>query len=390
MFARSCLEMPITENACRMAVFALADGPAKPALGEMMKTILTYIAAPLGLLLIIAGVFWWRTLTWTGELTSLRPHFDGVCETLEGMPGPEDMVIDHTSGQVFISSHDRRHKDSFGAIWTIATPGGAPQKMNLAGYTAALFSPHGIDLWTSKDGTRRLFVVEHGDWSQSRVVIFRIEGDTLVFETAVSDPLIRRPNDVAAVGKNAFYVTNSLAAPYGSSKEFTEVLFRKKGGNVVYFEGQKAAIAADGITYANGVARSNDGQTIYVGSSGDQAVLFYSRAPKTGALTLKNKIYLQTGVDNIDVDKDGVLWVAGHPKLLTFSKHAKDPAVRSPSQILRLDPVKKSIQEVYLSKGDPLSASSIGAFYDNTLYIGGVFDPRILRCTLPLAKRDKT
>ena len=322
-------------------------------------------------------------MKWTGEMTSLRPHFDGQCQSVEGIVGAEDIVIDRENALAYISSHDRRNRETRGAIWVMAL--GDPQsahKMEMTGYDADLFSPHGVDLWIGEDGTRRLFLIEHGDWTQSRIIIFRIENGTLVFDHAVTDPLIKRPNDVAAAGENAFYTSNDLGVPYGDKGELFEVLLRQQKGNLVYFDGQKTQIAADEIGYANGVALSHDGTKLYLGAIIDQSVRFYDRDLTTGALTLRDQINLHTGVDNIDVDEDGALWVAGHPKLLTFSKHAKDGAMRSPSQIIKVDPKAKTVREIYLSLGDPLSGASIGARAGNTLLLGGVFDPRILACHL--------
>lgn len=333
--------------------------------------------------LIGISVFWWHTMSWTGELVSLRPHFDGTCETIPGIVGAEDIVIDHENGFAYISSHDRRNLESFGSIWIM--PPDDPQAakpLTLQGYDSALFAPHGIDLWVDENGRRQLFVVEHGDFSQSRIVVFRIEGDNLVFDHAVADPLIHRPNDVAAAGPNAFYVTNDLKAAYGTRSEFFEVLFRQTKGNLVYFNGTSASIAANKIGYANGVALSNDGTALYLGAIIDQSVRFYQRNIKTGALTLADELRLNTSVDNIDVDENGVLWVAAHPKLLTFSKHAKDGTNRSPSQIIRIDPREKTLGEAYLSMGNPLSGAAIGAHKNGTLLIGGVFDPGVLSCTL--------
>lgn len=322
-------------------------------------------------------------MKWTGEMSSLRPHFDGQCQSVEGIVGAEDIVIDRENTLAYISSHDRRNRETRGAIWVMALddPQGA-HKMEMTGYDADLFSPHGIDLWIGKDGVRRLFVIEHGDWSQSRIIIFRIENGNLIFDHAITDPLIKRPNDVAAAGENAFYASNDLGSPYGAKGEFLEVLLRQQKGDLVYFDGQKTRVVADKIGYANGVALSHDGTRLYLGSTVDQTVRFYDRDLTTGALTLRDEINLHTGVDNIDVDEDGALWVAGHPKLLTFSKHAKDGTVRSPSQIIKVDPKAKTIREVYLSLGDPLSGASVGARDGNTLLMGGVFDPRVLVCHL--------
>ncbi len=347
-------------------------------MGRKLKAILFIV------LTLIVGVswFWWRTMSWTGELTTLSAHYDGTCESVEGIYGAEDIVIDHENNLAYVSSHDRRNPETKGSIWVLPTnaPGEA-HALTLTGYDAERFSPHGVDLWVGADGVRRLFVIDHGDWSLNRVVIFRVEDDALVFERAIANPLIKRPNDIAAASQSAFYVTNDLGAGYDSQGEFFEVLFRQVKGNLVYHDGSKASIVADKIGYANGVAVSNDGSSVYLGAIIDQSVRFFSRDVASGALTLVDEIVLGTGVDNIDVDEEGVLWIGAHPKLLTFSKHAKNEADRSPSQIIRADPVNKTIKEIYLSHGDPLSGASVGAHSDGTLLIGGVFDPRVLVCT---------
>jgi arylesterase/paraoxonase len=95
-------------------------------------------------------------------------------------------------------------------------------------------------------------------------------------------------------------------------------------------------------------------------------------------------------VDNLDVDEEGNIWVAGHPKLLTYVKHSKEPDHRAPSQVLRLVPESGSddgettfrVEEVYLDAGDELSASSIAARHESRLLIGAVFGDHFLDCQM--------
>jgi arylesterase/paraoxonase len=104
--------------------------------------------------------------------------------------------------------------------------------------------------------------------------------------------------------------------------------------------------------------------------------------PLSGTLSPKGRIEIGSGVDNIDVDADGRLWVAAHPKLLTFVRHASDPAVFSPSQVFRIDPASRRVEEVYLDLGSGISGSSVAAFRDGRMLIGTVFDPKFLDCRL--------
>ena len=48
------------------------------------------------------------------------------------------------------------------------------------------------------------------------------------------------------------------------------------------------------------------------------------------ALTLKRRLKTMTNPDNIEIAEDGSLWVAGHPRVFEFLKHAKDAAHPAP------------------------------------------------------------
>jgi len=111
----------------------------------------------------------------------------------------------------------------------------------------------------------------------------------------------------------------------------------------------------------------------------------YNRDIASGKLTPRDKIDLATGVDNIELDSEGGLWIGAHPKLLTYVQHARDPSKLSPSQILHLNPTTAGgydIKEVYLNNGEEISAASVAAVYKNRMLIGAVFDPKLLDCKL--------
>jgi hypothetical protein len=69
--------------------------------------------------------------------------------------------------------------------------------------------------------------------------------------------------------------------------------------------------------------------------------LFYLDAT-SGVLTPNGRIEIGSGVDNI-VDPDGRLWVAAHPKLLTFVRHVSDPTALAPSQVFRIGPATRRV-----------------------------------------------
>ena len=116
-----------------------------------------------------------------------------------------------------------------------------------------------------------------------------------------------------------------------------------------------------------------------------QKILVYDRDLNSGDLALRDTIEAGTGVDNIEIDQKGDLWIGCHPKLLAFVKYSKDPDALSPSQVIKVETKASSqyeIKKIYLNNGQPLSGSSVAAVFEDRLLIGSVFDERFLLCRL--------
>ena len=192
------------------------------------------------------------------------------------------------------------------------------------------------------------------------------------------------PNDVVAVAKDKFYVTNDHGSRQGLKRTLEEYL-RLPFSYLLYFDGMELSKAYGGLRYGNGVNISHDGKLLYISTTIGQNLLTFDRNLESGNLTLKNKTHLKTGLDNIDVDRDGNIWIAAHPKLLAFVSHAKDSSKVSPSQVLKLVPNDSegyTVEEVYLDEGVNLSGSSVAVHHKTDLFIGAVFDRKILRIKL--------
>lgn len=98
---------------------------------------------------------------------------------------------------------------------------------------------------------------------------------------------------------------------------------------------------------------------------------------------MESETDLATGVDNIEVDAAGDLWIGCHPQLLKFVAHAADPAKRSPSQVLRLRPKATGgydVTELYLNDGQSYSGSTVAVPVGRRMFVGSVFEPGILVC----------
>ena len=198
-----------------------------------------------------------------------------------------------------------------------------------------------------------------------------------------SSPAMCCPNDLIATDIDKFYVTNDHGTKKGIMRVLEDYL-RIPRSSLLYFNGESYARAAGPFNYANGVNMSNDRSRLYLATTTGSSIIVFD-VNNDGSLTRKSTTDLGTGVDNIDVDKEGNLWIAAHPKLLNFVKHVKDSTVYSPSQVFKLTPKDNydfAVEEIYLNDGSEISGSSIALYYQNELFVGVVLDYTLLRASL--------
>ncbi len=335
-------------------------------------------------MVLAVGGFVLHTVWVAGQFKTLEPHFAGECRPLDGIVGGEDLVIHAALGRAFIAAWDRRAgaagRFEAGAIWGYDLEAGAtPRNLTLA--LPFPFHPHGLGLLADGEGGT-LMVVNHRPKGDT-IEIFTISGENLHHAGSVSGDLLESVNDVVPVAPNSFYASLDHGAQRGFHRTLEDYLRLPLSG-VVYFDGNQLRRVAGGIAYANGINVSPDGRKIYVAATTGRRLHVFEREPREGGLTPRREISLETGVDNIDVDGAGNLWIAAHPKLLSFVAHAKDPAELAPSQVLKLVPRGDDfeVSEIFLDSGRLLPASSVAARLGRRLLIGPVFAPRILDCTM--------
>ena len=337
--------------------------------------VVVYLAADIA---IAAGVF-----------KDIRPHANGEEQVLPlPLSGPEDIALDTMSGMAFISVDDRRSN--------LASPGSVPGAILLFDTKADTISssditpvgfkdlhPHGLSVWRSPEGRVFLFVVNHLLQPAGHAVErFEWRNDSLVHLERIMDPeLMTSPNDVVAVGERSFYVSNDHRYPNPGLLRTLEDYLQRAISYVNYYDGKAFRTVASGIAYANGVNRSADGRRLYVAATTGRKLITYRIDSLDGSLEMESETDLATGVDNIEVDAAGDLWIGCHPQLLKFVAHAADPAKRSPSQVLRLRPLASGgygVTEVYLNDGVTYSGSTVAVPVGERMFVGSVFEPGLL------------
>ena len=332
-----------------------------------------------------------------GELKNVEPHFAGSCRAVEGIVSPEDILV-LPDGRTALVSVDNVRATSAGqpqpgALLAYDLTADQTTPVNLTPNAGHSLHPHGIGLYASQGGALRLFVVNHpqtsfgdqpGKLPAHTIEVYDLVNGKLVYQRTISDNLLISPNDVIPVGPDQFYVTND----HGDGSELMltlEEYLMLKRATVLYYDGTRFTVAVKDFLFPNGINISRDGRQIYVASFTGRKMVVFTRDLATGALTESGEVSLGSGPDNIDVDRDGNLWIGAHPKLLTAASYREDASKSSPSQVLKLSPDGNggfSVSEIFLSDGSDLSASTVGARYGDRLLIGSVFDTKFLDCRL--------
>ncbi len=322
-----------------------------------------------------------------GQFKTLEPHFAGSCTVVPGIPGAEDITIHPRTGVAYITAADRRSVlaggNGRGGIYAYDLKADSPQLRNLTPSADEDFHPHGLSLYLGDDGRDVLYVVNHAG-GRHTIEVFDLVGDGLSHRGTLSDPLLVSPNDLVAVGRDRLYVTNDHANPPGFARQLEDYLQRSIS-TVVYYDGERFVEVASGLRYPNGINVSGDGETLYVASTTGGSVFVFRIEPESAALEQRGEIEIGSGVDNIEVDRKGDLWIGAHPKLLTFVQHTGDASRIAPSQVIRVAAPGSDaplVEEVLLSLGEDLSGSSVAAVQGDRLLVGSVMDDGILDCRI--------
>ena len=317
-----------------------------------------------------------------GYFKDVKNKFEGEVITLyQNVNGPEDMQMDHETGNLYISSTNRRIEgyDVNNGIYLLNVNGSDSPSKIPTDYEGE-FSPYGISL-LKKEGNIYLFAVNHNS-SGKFIEVFKYQDEKLMHLNSYTTDRMCCPNDVVATDIDKFYVTNDHGSKSGFN-QFIEDYIRIPMSSIFYFNGSEFIKEAAPFHSANGIAISKDGKRLYLTTAIGNALDIFS-VKEDGSLIEEDALDLDSGVDNIDIDEEGNLWIAAHPKLMHYINHSKEGDDHSPSEVFKLVPDGDSFipELIYSNDGSELSASSVAVYHRGELFIGAVYEPTILRATL--------
>lgn len=351
------------------------------------------IAGFLGLLILILIAFVVYVMVTTGFFRNIENTFNGEQIKKINIAGAEDFAISYEDDFLIISSDPRRHdadgKPRNGGIYYMDLSDSQFEPKLLTGNLGRNIYPHGISMIKTDSAQYRLFVINHVPQDgvvelnhlakEHLIEVFDLKGQELIHVESKKHPLIKSPNDVVAMDKDRFYFTNDHYSDSGFGR-FREDYLGWPNTNVVYFDGNDYKIVAEEITYANGINWDKENNRLFVASPRSFLVKVYD-INDDGSLAHIEDIDCDTGVDNIEFDQDGKIWIGCHPNLLHFAEYAAGRQEKSPSELITIDYHSKGdydLETVYMSDGSDMSASTVASVYGDYLFVGNVMDPGFL------------
>ena len=335
---------------------------------------------------VIAIVVFTGRILWANGLFSTAPTgFFGSCRVAANLPGVED--IETANGVTFVSVASARGPDPRDGIYVLSDSGSLTR---LSGGPSD-FHPRGIGIYRSPDGTGIfLLAVNRHAQAASDAMRFSIDSfevinprtaPALVAQGTIQGGLLTDPQDVAAAGPGAFYVSNGTG---GSSIERQLAGYGVlPGSNILYFNGMSFRVATDGIYGVRGLILTPDGGHLLAASLTSRSIKSFNREPFTGTLTEGDSLTLPAAPEKISLDSTGQIWAAGHASLFAWRAFAADPGRNAPSQVFRVTlngGVPQAVEQVYGNDGHEIGGASIAALTSKQLLIGSSLDGRLLSC----------
>ncbi len=333
------------------------------------------------LLLILLIAFVVNVLVTTGFFRSIENKHNGKVLKEITLPGAEDITISRKDSFAIISSTKRlgfpMKEQEVGGLYFMDLKDGQYNVKPLTNDHPAAFAPHGISIFPSGNGYK-VAVINHTLAGHS-IELFHLENEVLSFEKTLTDELMISPNDLVLMDENRFYFTNDHGYPDGLWRHAEDYL-GFAWSNVVYSDGKNYRVVAEDLTFANGINYDTKRNLLFVACPRSFDVSVYRPNPD-GSLAFESCIPAGTGVDNIEFDQAGKLWIGCHPDLLAFTSYAKKQKTIAPSEVITINYQDKKnfkVASIFVDDGNLISATSVAAPFGNVVLIGNVKDDTFL------------
>ena len=334
------------------------------------------------ILLILLAAFVLQILHSGGFFRKVVPGFEGNIIQKINLPGAEDIAISREDLFLIVSSDDRAARrdgrPAQGGLYLIDLSERPLTPTLISGSFDQPFFPHGISLLRLDSGRYQVLAINHVHGKHT-IEKFLLSGNRLVYEKTLTDESMISPNDVVAISNQAFYFTNDHQNTSGFWR-FMEDYIGLRRSNVIYSDGSTFREVSKGIAYANGINYDEQRNLLFVASPRDFLVKVY-KTEDDGDLSFIEDIAVGTGVDNIEFDDKGNLWIGAHPNLMAFANYASGKTKKAPSEVIQLtyrSTGDYDVNSVFLDDGSIISASTVAVPFRNLVFIGNVMDEELV------------
>ncbi len=358
--------------------------PARDATLRVVKKLFKPLAIVCGVLLLGIILLAVDAARFAGVFRGVAGGFNGTCSAVALARASADVQIDRERGVAYLSVLDRDNAQS--AKWHGDVARSQSRRAGRArrhGVRPAGFRPQGLSLLLRPDQPARLLVISRqADGSDTVEIAEQSPGGAFIPKDSVHNTAFVHSLAIAAASPRQFY----LATSGNSDRDFPRVrdlFFRSGSATLLYYDGQQAHIVERGLRYPAGLALSPDGSRLYVGEMLGKQLRIYRRDVVSGMLTLEESVALGAAPAALDVDAEGIVWIAAHPQLLALLSHLRAPLKQAPTQVLRFDPRSAGdarLAQVYANDGTQLSAGSVAAHWRDQFLVGAFLEHKVVIC----------
>ncbi|KAJ7599304.1 hypothetical protein C8J56DRAFT_916389 [Mycena floridula] len=312
-----------------------------------------------------------------------------ACSTLENRV----YWMSQVSGETAVAQRGRQRFALYDYLATYDPTSHTVTRLNIEGKldTMDSLALHGMDVVQSDEDPTLLhiYLVNHRLSNDSVVEVLqtRAGSDAVRHIRTVHDPeVIMTPNDVSgsADGKS-FYFTNDRPSKNASYKDILGLFISRTSVGYCHID-TGCRIAKSHLPSSNGIVRS--GKRLFVASLFG-SVIHVLEEETAGTLIVHDKIPIEYPIDNLTVDKDGDVFAAALPDLVTsFTKQGPDPWTETaPSTVFRISEHdgQYEVEKVFEDDGSLISGISTAVFDSERrrIIMHGLMTPQLVACTFP-------
>lgn len=337
----------------------------------------------LGIIIMVVVIFVGYTFYSTGFFRPINPFNTDKIIAKVPLAGVEDIEINREQGFLILSSDDRAARRDGntvqGGLYLMRLDGLTFTPVLLSQDFNKAFYPHGISMLELAADKHRIWAINHVDRKHTIEVFDLYHSDSLIHIETLQNELMISPNDVVALSENELYYTND----HGKTSNLgilAENYLGLRASNVVHVKNGNYRVVAEDIAYANGINYDQNRSLMFVASPRDFMVKVYNRQ-ENGDLDFIENVDAGTGVDNIEFDEQGALWIGCHPSLLSFTSYAAGKKPFSASEVIKINYSGTGDYEqttLYLDDGSHMAAATVAPIYQGKVFVGNVMDDHFL------------